>query len=144
MNKFKVMQLKLQNMEQDLYVEIDKLLIEAGMAAVVMWAEAFPKRYLRFVSGMGTATFGCPTLDRSVYLLDLDDYVEENTSKVFWNDRAAAMVQPLTDYMKVFWSFEIYKYPSIPDIIYNPVTRTVECGSEIIQLDMIQVEANHG
>ena len=137
MNKFKVMQQKLQDMEQDLYVEIDKLLIEAGMAAFVMWAEAFPKRYLRFVSGMGTATFACPTLDNSCYLLDLDDYVED---RVLWNGRAAAMVQPLTDYMKMFWSFDVYKYPSIPDILYNPVTRTVECGDKIIQLVPITKE----
>ena len=140
MNKFAALALIIRNKEQDLIADIDELLITAGMQAFVMWANAFPKRYLRFVSGMGTATFGCPTLDSSVYLLDLDDYVEENTNKVFWNDRAAAMVQPLTDYMKMFWSFDVYKYPSIPDILYNPVTRTVECGDKIIQLVPITKE----
>ena len=144
MNKIAALTQLVQDKEAELIAEIDSILVEEGMRVFVLWAKAFPKRYLRLVSGMGTATFACPTLDRSVYLLDLDDYVEENTKMVFWNDRAAAMVQPMTDYYNLFWSFDIYKYPHIPDIIYNPVTRTVECGSEIIQLDMIQVEVNHG
>ena len=140
MNKFKVMELKIKNMEADLVAEIDDMLIEAGMVAFTDWANAFPKRYLRFVSGMGTATFACPTLDRSCFLLDLDDYCEDNTNKSYYNERAAAMVQPMVDYYNLFWSFDMYKYPHIPDIIYNPVTRTIECGDKIIQLDMIQVD----
>lgn len=140
MNKFKVMELKIKNMEADLIEEIDRMIIEVGMQAFVDWANAFPKRYLRFVSGMGTATFACPTLDRSCFLLDLDDYCEDNTRKSYYSERAAAMVQPMIDFYNMFWSFNVYKYPVIPDIIYNPVTRTVECGHEIIQLDMIQVD----
>jgi len=135
MNKFAALALIIQNKEQDLIAEIDDMLVEAGMQAFVMWAKAFPKRYLRFVSGMGTATFGCPTLDNSSFLLELDDYCERNTSKVFWSQRAATMVQPMIDFTELFWSFDIYKYPAINDIIYNPVTRTVECGDKIIHLD---------
>ena len=135
MNKFAALALIIQNKEQDLIAEIDDMLVEAGMQAFVMWAKAFPKRYLRFVSGMGTATFGCPTLDNSSFLLELDDYCERNTSKVFWSQRAATMVQPMIDFTEFFWSFDIYKYPAINDIIYNPVTRTVECGDKIIHLD---------
>lgn len=126
---------EIDKMETDLINRVDEMLIEVGMEAFVLWAEAFPTRELRFVSGMGTATFACPSLDRSCFLLDLDDYCEENTAKVFWNQRAADMVQPLTDFVKLFWSGEFYKYPSFPDIIYNPITRTVECGEQIIQLD---------
>jgi hypothetical protein len=125
----------INGMEAKLIETIDGILEEEGMKAFVLWAKAFPKRDLRFVSGMGTATFGCSTLDNSSFLLELDDYCEKNTRKVFWNDRAAAMVQPLTDFVELFWSFDIYKYPAINDIIYNPVTRTVECGSKIIHLD---------
>ena len=140
MNKFKVMELKIKNMEQDFIADIDDMLVEAGMAAFVMWANAFPKRHLRYVSGMGTSTFACPTLDSSCFLLDLDDYCEDITKKSFCNARALAMVQPMVDFYNMFWSFDIYKYPAINDILYNPVTRTVECGDKIIQLVPITKE----
>lgn len=135
MNKYSTLALIIRNKEADLIAEIDELLVEAGMHAFVAWAKAFPKRELRFVSGMGTATFACPTLDRSCFLLDLDDYCEDNRNKSFYNERAAAMVQPMIDYFNMFWSFDIYKYPAIPDIIYNPLMRIVECGDKVIYLD---------
>jgi len=124
------------DMEHALVVAIDAILVEEGMKAVVRWAKAFPKRHLRFVSGMGTATFACPSLDGSCFLLDLDDYCEDNRQKSYWSDRVAVMIQPIIDYYNLFWSFDLYKYPQIPDIIYNPITRTVECGEQIIHLEM--------
>jgi hypothetical protein len=135
MNKFAALTLEIKNKEADLIAEIDDMLIEAGMQAFVDWAKAFPKRHLRFVSGMGTATFACASLDNSSFLLELDDYCDTQCAKSYYSPRAAAMVQPMVDFNDLFWSFDIYKYPAIPDIIYNPVTRTVECGHEIIHLD---------
>ncbi len=126
---------EIEKMEFDLIKSVDKMLIEEGMAVFVLWAKAFPKRELRFVSGMGTATFGAPTLDNSAFLLDLDDYCENNTKKSYWSNRAAAMVQPMIDFWELFWCGDFYKYPAIPDILYNPITRTVECGDNIIYLD---------
>lgn len=125
----------ISDMENKLITDIEAILVAEGMDVFVQWAKAFPKRSLRFVSGMGTATFACPSLDNSAFLLELDEYCEENTKKVFWSDRAAAMVQPMTDFWNLFWSSDLLLYPAIPDIIYNPVTRTVECGQVIIRLD---------
>jgi hypothetical protein len=135
MNKFEALTLTIKNKEADLIAEIDDMLIEAGMQAFVDWANAFPKRYVRFVSGMGTATFACPSLDNSCFLLELDDYCDTECSKTYYSPRAAAMVQPMVDFNTLFWSFDIYQYPAIPDILYNPITRTVECGEKIIHLD---------
>jgi hypothetical protein len=135
MNKFEALTQIIKNKEADLIAEIDDMLIEAGMQAFVLWAKAFPKRGLRFVSGMGTATFGAPSLDNNAFLLELDDYCESNTKKTYWSNRAAAMVQPMVDFWELFWCGDFYKYPAIPDILYNPITRTVECGDKIIYLD---------
>jgi hypothetical protein len=126
---------EIDKLESDLITQMDEIFIKAGMEAFVLWATAFPKRDLRFVSGMGTATFACPTLDRSCFLLDLDDYCEGNTRKSYWSPRAAAMVQPMREFWELFWCGDFYKYPSIPDIIYDSKRRTVECGDNIIQLD---------
>lgn len=123
--------------ETELVTRIHNTLITEGMAVFVRWATAFPKRELRFVSGMGTATFGCPSMDRSL-LRELDDYCASLRSDVNYglSPRAMVMVQPMVDYFEFFFSFEsLYPYPALPDIIYNPITRTVECGNEIIYLD---------
>lgn len=144
MNKYETLVQTIEDKEAALIAEIDSILIEEGMKVFVAWANAFPTRYVRFVSGMGTATFACPSLDNSSFLLELDDYCDTECAKSYYSPRAAAMVQPMVDYFNLFWSFEIYKYPAIPDIVYNPVTRTVECGHEVIQLEMIPMEVKHG
>lgn len=114
---------------------IDDILIEEGMNAFVLWGNAFPKRHLRFVSGMGTCTFACTSLDAGVYI-DLDRYCDDEAERnSFFNTRSAAMLKPLTDFYDLFWSSEHYPYPAFSDIIYNPVTRTVECGDKVIYLD---------
>jgi len=128
----------LQALQSKFETEIEAVLVSEGMDAFVLWAKAFPKRHLRFVSGMGSSVFACPSLDNSS-LLQLDDYFERrgllSTNRYSYRKNAAAMVQPLIDFHNLFWSSELYQYPCISDIIYNPVTRTVECGQVIIQLD---------
>jgi hypothetical protein len=126
---------KIDSMERELIAEIDSMLIEEGMNAFVLWANAFPKRHLRFISGMGTCTFACPTLDNNAFMLELDDYCDEECMKVNSRPRAVAMLQPMVDFIKLFWSSDFYQYPALPDIIYNPLMRVVECGDKVIYLD---------
>jgi hypothetical protein len=126
---------RIENMEIEYIKQFDDLVIEEGMKAFVLWANAFPTRDLRFVSGMGTSTWASSRIDQSsIYLLDIDDVVIPQKGRSFWSDRYARMLQPLTDFNSLFWSSDLYRYPAIPDIIYNPITKTVECGFNIIQL----------
>jgi len=124
--------------------QVEDMLVEEGMKALVLWAKSFPKRDIRFVSGMGTACFACPSVDQSCYLPEVDDLCDASCKMYNWNARAAEMVKPLADFLKLFWGSNLHQYPCLNEIIYNPVTRTIECGDKIIQLDMIQVEVNHG
>ena len=123
-----------KEMEDNYIKRFDELLIKEGMKAFVLWGNAFPTRDLRFVSGMGTGTWSSERIKSTCYLIDIDDVVEHNTNKSFWSDRYASMLKPLTDFNTFFWSSDLYKYPALPDIIYNPITKTVECGNNIIQL----------
>jgi hypothetical protein len=66
--------------------------------------------------------------------MDIDDVVRRQTDRMYWSDRYASMLQPLADFHTLFWSSDLCKYPALPDIIYNPITKTVECGNNIIQL----------
>ena len=125
---------QVKQLEEDYNNQFDDILVKEGIRVFVLWAKAFPTRDLRFVSGMGTATWCSERIDNSIILIDIDDVVEHNTNKSFWSDRYAAMLQPLTDFNALFWSSSFNKYPSLPDIIYNPITKTVECGTNIIQL----------
>jgi hypothetical protein len=130
---------QIKKLEQDYISTFDNILIEEGMKAFVLWAKAFPTRDLRFVSGMGTATWSSTRIDSSPFLMELNDIVEGRNWLNSWDDRAANMVEPLVQFHTLFWSnkSDFYKYPTIPEILYNPVTRTVECGSNIIQLPPI-------
>ena len=128
---------QIEKLEQDYISAFDKILIEEGMKAFVLWAKAFPTRDLRFVSGMGTSTWSSTRIDSSYFLIDIDDVVEADTKKCLWSDRYAEMLAPLADFNTLFWSSNFYQYPALHDIIYNPVARTVECGSNIIQLPSV-------
>lgn len=125
---------KLEKLEEEFITKFDAILVEEGMKVFVLWANAFPTRDLRFVSGMGTATWASTRIDESIFLIDIDDVVVSNCNKSFWSDRYADMLEPLTHFNTLFWSNGLHKYPSLHDIIYNPVTKTVECGNIIIQL----------
>ena len=125
---------QLEKLEEEFINKFDAILVEEGMKVFVLWAEAFPTRDLRFVSGMGTATWASTRIDKSIFLIDIDEVVVSNKNIMFWSDRYADMLQPLIDFNSLFWSNDLYKYPSLHDIIYNPVTKTVECGNNIIQL----------
>jgi hypothetical protein len=129
---------QIKKLEQDYISTFDNILIEEGMKAFVLWAKAFPTRDLRFVSGMGTSTWSSTRIDSSPFLMDID-HVMAGISGGFWDAKVSTMVEPLAQFDKLFWSnkSDFYKYPTIPEILYNPVTRTVECGSNIIQLPPI-------
>jgi hypothetical protein len=126
---------QLEKLEEDYIKQFDAILIEEGMKVFVLWANAFPTRDLRFVSGMGTSTWASSRIDdSSAFLMDIDDVVRRQTDRMYWSDRYASMLQPLADFHTLFWSSDLCKYPALPDIIYNPITKTVECGNNIIQL----------
>jgi hypothetical protein len=126
---------QLEKLEEDYIRQFDAILIEEGMKAFVLWAKAFPTRDLRFVSGMGTSTWASTRIDHSsAFLMDIDDVVRLQKDRMYWSDRYASMLQPLADFHTLFWSSDLCKYPALPDIIYNPITKTVECGNNIIQL----------
>jgi hypothetical protein len=126
---------QLEKLEENYIKQFDAILIEEGMKVFVLWANAFPTRDLRFVSGMGTSTWASSRIDdSSAFLMDIDDVVRRQTDRMYWSDRYASMLQPLTDFHTLFWSSDLCKYPALPDIIYNPITKTVECGNNIIQL----------
>ena len=126
---------KLEKLEEDYIRQFDAILIEEGMKAFVLWAKAFPTRDLRFVSGMGTSTWDSERIVSSAFLMDIDDVVRLQTDRMYWSDRYASMIQPLADFHTLFWSSDLCKYPALPDIIYNPITKTVECGNNIIQVE---------
>jgi hypothetical protein len=126
---------QLEKLEENYIKQFDAILIEEGMKVFVLWANAFPTRDLRFVSGMGTSTWASSRIDdSSAFLMDIDDVVRRQTDRMYWSDRYASMLQPLADFHTLFWSSDLCKYPALPDIIYNPITKTVECGNNIIQL----------
>jgi len=112
----------------------EAILISEGMKAFVLWANAFPKRHLRFVSGMGTSTFACPSIDNSCFLTDIDDYCE-GVITCGYSAKVGEMIKPIIDFYKLFWSSDMYLYPAMHDFLYNPVTRTVEYHDQIIYLD---------
>lgn len=124
----------LGRLENKLIDDIDGLLIRAGMRVFAEWGRAFPKRELLFVSGNGTATFRCPSLEKSIVLLEMDDYCDISTNKTYWDERAFKMLKPIVEFWDLFWCCNLYQYPDIPDISYNPVTKTVECDGRIIEL----------
>jgi hypothetical protein len=125
---------QIKKLKDNYFEQFEAILIEEGMKAFVLWAKAFPTRDLRFVSGMGTATWSSTRIDSSVFLIEIDDVINGETQRFHWSDRYAEMLEPLAEFDTLFWSSDLYKYPALPDILYNPVTRTVECGSNIIQL----------
>ena len=115
----------------------EELLIEEGIKAFVLWATAFPKRHLRFCSGMGVSAFACPSTDNHVFLMSIDDHCE-GIKGCYHSDKVEAMFQPLIDLHNSFWGSTYYRYPAMYDFLYNPVTRTVEYHDQIIYLDMDQ------
>jgi hypothetical protein len=125
---------QIKKLEENYIDDFNNILIEEGIKTFVLWAKAFPTRNLRFVSGMGTATWSSTRINSSYFLIDIDDVVEANTKKCLWSDRYAEMLKPLTEFNTLFWSSNFNKYPALHDIIYNPVTQTVECGNNITQL----------
>jgi hypothetical protein len=125
---------KLEKLENDYIRQFNAILIEEGMKAFVLWAKAFPTRDLQFVSGMGTSSWGSTRIESSAFLIDINDVARRQTDRMYWSDRYASMLQPLTDFHTLFWSSDLCKYPALPDIIYNPITKTVECSNNIIQL----------
>jgi hypothetical protein len=124
----------IRRLEQDHVAIVDRLLTEQAVAAFVLWGNAFPKRYLKFVSGMGTSTFDCPSMDGSMHLLDFDSTIERSTTRWNWNDRVFEMLKPFVEFHELFWCGEMYKYPAIADITYNPITKTVEWADQVVQL----------
>ena len=133
----KVTEAKLDAAHDHHVTQFEAILVAEGMDAFVSWAKAFPKRELRFASGMGVCTFACPSMDRSCFIRGIDDYCDYDAEDIMvdYSDRVAAMLKPLIEFHRLFWSSDHYQYPSFADIIYNPVTRTVECGQIIIQLN---------
>jgi len=132
--KMSLLKSSIEQLEEDFIKQFDAILIKEGMRVFVLWAKAFPTRDLRFVSGMGAATWASEGIDESSYLLDIDEVVCNSAERLFWSDRYATMLQPLTDFNTLFWSGNYNKYPSFSDIIYNPITKTVKCGDNIIKL----------
>ncbi len=61
--------LDMEQLDNDFTDNVEELLTEQAIEVFILWAKAFPHRYLSFDSGMGIASFKCPSIDDSALVI---------------------------------------------------------------------------
>lgn len=98
------------------------------------WADRYPKRRLSCVWGMGTNSFDAGKIDL-FYLLG-----ETRGRNYRYRIQHEELLKPFIEFSRLIEEPE--SFPYLADTLYNPITRTIEYGTTIIQLELPKAAKN--